>query len=123
MRVQNCINPKLLNISGLEQIAKITTLYTFYKNIYCNIPDKNLNLDNFLPNYVINQPEIQARKLNMQEYNEFNVPFSLRELTEAHKQAKNNTSMGIEGFTYTALKFLWPLVGPCIAKGFESMVE
>ena len=71
------------------------------------------------------QKYIQARKLNEQEYNEFNIPTSLQEqeLTEALKQIKNNTSPGIEGYTYAALKFLWPLVGPCIAQGFESMVE
>ena len=65
-----------------------TDLVDFYKNIYCKIPNKTLNLNNFLPDYVINQPEIQARKLNEQEYNEFNIPILLRELTEALKQTK-----------------------------------
>ena len=100
-----------------------TDLVNFYKNIYCNIPNKTLSLNEFLPDYVIDQPEIQARKLNEQDYNEFNTPITLRELTEALKQTKNNTSPGIDGYTYAALKLLWPLVGPCIAQGFESMVE
>ena len=100
-----------------------TDLVNFYKNIYCKIPNKTLTLPDFLPDYVIDQPEIQARKLNEQEYNEFNIPILLHELTEALKQTKNNTSPGIDGYTYAALKFLWPLVGPCIAQGFESMVE
>ena len=98
-----------------------TDLVDFYKNIYCKIPNKTLTLTEFLPDYVIDQPEIQARKLNEQEYNEFNIPILMQELTEALKQTKNNTSPGIDGYTYTALKFLWPLVGPCIAQGFESM--
>ena len=100
-----------------------TDLVDFCKDIYCKIPNKTLNLNNFLPDYIINQPEIQARKLNKQEYNEFNIPILLRELTDALKKTKNNTSPGIDGFTYAALKFLWPLVGPCISKGFQSMVE
>ena len=41
----------------------------------------------------------------------------------SNKQTINNTSPGIDGYTYSALKFLWLLVGPCIAQGFESMVE
>ena len=77
----------------------------FYKDIYCKIPYKTLNLNNFLPDYIINQPEIQARKLNEQEYNEFNIPISLRELTEVLKQTKKNTSPGIDKFTYAALNF------------------
>ena len=51
-----------------------TDLVNFYKNIYCKIPKKTLTLPDFLPDYVIDQPEIQARKLNEQEYNEFNTP-------------------------------------------------
>ena len=96
---------------------------TKFLNIYCKIPDKTLTLNNFLPDYVIDQPEIQARKLNEQEYNEYNIPISQRELTEVLKQTKNNTSPTIDGYTYAALKVLLPLVGPCIAQGFESMVE
>ena len=76
-----------------------TDLVDFYKNIYCKIPNKTLTLPDFLPDYVTDQPEIQARKLNEQEYNEFNIPISLRELTEALKQTKNNTSPGIDGYT------------------------
>ena len=57
-------------------------LVEFYKNIYCKIPQKTLNLEDFLPNYIINQPEIQTHKLNEQECNQFYVPISLREQTE-----------------------------------------
>ena len=41
-----------------------TDLVDFYKNNYCKIPNKTLTLPDFLPDYVIDQPEIQARKLN-----------------------------------------------------------
>ena len=65
-----------------------TDLVDFYKNIFCKTPNKILTLNNFLPDYVINQPEIQVRKLNEQEYNEFNIPILLRELNEALRQTK-----------------------------------
>ena len=65
-----------------------TDLVDFYKNIYCKIPNKTLTLTDFLLDYVIDQPDIQARKLNEQEYNEFKIPILLRELTEALKQTK-----------------------------------
>ena len=64
--------------------------------------NKTLTLNNFLPDYVIDQPEIQACKLNEQEYNEYNVPISLQELTEVLRQTKNNRSPGIDGYTYAA---------------------
>ena len=111
---KNCADGKYPDYNNNDELN--TDLVDFYKK-------KTLTLTNFLPDYVINQPEIQARKLNEQEYNEFDIPILLLELTEALKQTKNNTSPGIDGYTYAALKFLWPLVGPCIAQGVESMVE
>ena len=74
-----------------------TDLVDFCKDIYCKIPNKTLNLNNFLPDYIINQPEIQARKLNEQEYNKFNIPILLRELTEALKQTKTIQAQGLTG--------------------------
>ena len=74
-----------------------TDLVDFYKDIYCKIPNKTLNLKNFLPDYIINQPEIQSQKLNEQEYNEFNILISLCELTEALKQTKTIQAQGLTG--------------------------
>ena len=33
------------------------------------------------------------------------------------------SSPGLNGFTYTIIKFLWPLIGHPVTKGFEVMVE
>ena len=109
-----CANVEYCNYNNNQELNK--DLVDFYKNIYCKITNKTLNLNNFLPDYVINQPEYKNASSTSKN---FNIPISLCELTEALKQTKNNTSPEIDGFTYTSLKFLWPLhSGPIYIQRF-----
>ena len=41
----------------------------------------------------------------------------------AYKSIRKDSSPGLDEFTYVIIKFLWPLIGHPITKGFEVMVE
>ena len=50
------------------------------------------------------------------------MPISPHELTKALDETKLGSSPGLDGFTYSVIKFLWPLIGHPITKGFEVMI-
>ena len=43
--------------------------------------------------------------------------------TASSGEVKLGSSPGLDGYTHVILKFLWPLIGHVLAKGFEVMVE
>jgi len=95
----------------------------FFKDIYGKIPDKSLTLEQFLTPDILNSDYVQSKKLSNLDSARDNVPISHHELTEALEETKLGSSPGLDGYTYVVLKFLWPLIGHVLAKGFEVMVE
>ena len=44
-------------------------------------------------------------------------------LTDPLNTTKRNTGPGTDGFTYTVLKYIWPLVGLPTQQGVEKLIE
>ena len=95
----------------------------YFKGIYSIIPEKTLTLEEFLTPEILNSEHVQSKKLSDLQSNIDNVPISHHELSKALDETKTGSSPGLDGFTYTVIKFLWPLIGHPIAKGFEKMIE
>ena len=66
---------------------------------------------------------VQSKKLSNLDSERDNVPIIHYELTKALEETKIGSSPGLDGFTYAIIKFLWPLIGHPVTKGFEVMVE
>ena len=98
-------------------------LNKYFKNVYSKIPDKTLTLDQFLSPEILNSDYVQSKKLSDIQSNADNVPISHRELSKALDETKIGSSPGLDGFTYSVIKFLWSLIGHPITKGFEIMIE
>ena len=71
----------------------------------------------------MNSDFVQSNKLSNLDSERDNVPITHYELTKALEETKKGSSPGLEGFTYAIIKFLWPLIGRPVTKGFEVMVE
>ena len=95
----------------------------FFKGIYSKVPEKSLNLEEFLTPEIMNSDYVQSKKLSNLDSERDNVPITHYELTKALEETKIGSSPGLDGFTYAVLKFLWPLIGHPVTKGFEVMVE
>ena len=95
----------------------------FFKDIYSKIPEKSLNLEEFLTPEIMNSNYVRSKKLSNLDSERDNVPITHYELTKALEETKMGSSPGLDGFTYAIIKFLWPLIGHPVAKGFEVMVE
>ena len=70
----------------------------------------------------MNSDYVQSKKLSNFDFERNNVPITY-ELTKAFEETKIGSSPGLDGFTYAVLKFVWPLIGHPVTKGFEAMVE
>ena len=95
----------------------------YFKSVYSIVPEKTLTLEEFLTPEILNSEHLQSKKLSDLQSNVDNVPISHQELSKALDETKAGSSPGLDGLTYTVIKFLWPLIGHPIAKGFEVMIE
>ena len=66
---------------------------------------------------------IQNMKLTDEESTKDDIPITLKELTDALNTTTCNTSPGTDGYTYSVLKYIWPLVGLPMQRGFSKMIE
>ena len=66
---------------------------------------------------------VQSKKLSNLDSERDNVPITHYELTKALGETKIGSSPGLDLYTYAVIKFLWPLIGHPVTKGFEIMVE
>jgi len=98
-------------------------LCNYFKNIYSKIPEKTLSLEQFLTPEIMNSEYVQSKKLSNLDSERDNVPITHYELTKALGETKIGSSPGLDGYTYAVLKFLWPLIGHPVTKGFEIMIE
>ena len=98
-------------------------LCNYFKNIYSKIPEKSLSLKQFLTPEIMNSDYVQSKKLSNLDSERDNIPITHHELTKALEETKIGSSPGLDGFTYAVLKFLGPLIGHPVTKGFEVMVE
>ena len=71
----------------------------------------------------MNSEYVQFKKLSNLDSERDNVPITHYELTKALGETKIGLSPGLDGYTYAVIKFLWPLIGHPVTKGFEIMVE
>ena len=71
----------------------------------------------------MNSDYVQSKKLSNLDSERDNVPITHYELTKALEETKICSSPGFDGFMYAIIKFLWPLIGHPVTKGFEAMVE
>ena len=95
----------------------------YFKEIYSKIPNKSLTIDQFLSPEIVNSDHVKSKKLSNLDSARDNIPISHLELTKALNETKLGSSPGLDGFSYAVIKYLWPLIGHPIAKGFEVMVE
>ena len=87
------------------------------------MPVKTLTLEQFLTPEMLNSEHVQSKKLSDIQSSADNAPISHQELSKALDETKTGSSPSLDGFTYTVIKFLWPLIGHPIAKGFEVIIE
>ena len=95
----------------------------YFKSVYSKIPHKTLTLEQFLTPEILNSDYVQSKKLSNIQSTTDNVPISHHEFTKALDETKTGSSPGLDGFMYSVIKFLWPLIGHPITKGFEVMIE
>ena len=98
-------------------------LCNYFKDFYSKIPEKSLNLEEFLTPDIMNSDYVQSKKLSNLDSERDNFPITHYELTKALEETKIGSSPGLDSFTYAIIKFLWPLIGHPVTKGFEVMVE
>ena len=90
----------------------------YFKSVYSIVPEKALTLEQFLTPEILNSEHVQSKKLSDIQSSADNAPISHHELTKALDETKTGSSPGLDGFTHTVIKFLWPLFGHPIATGF-----
>ena len=95
----------------------------YFKDIYSNILEKSLSLEQFLTPENMNSEYVQSKKLSNLDSERNNVPISHYKLTKALEETKIGSKPGLEGYTYAVLKFVCPLIGHPVAKGFKIMVD
>jgi len=71
----------------------------------------------------MNSEYVQSKKLSNFDSERDNVPITHYELTKALEETKIESSPSLDRYTYAVLKFLWPLIGQPVTKGFKVMVE
>ena len=103
--------------------ARNDYIKSFYGKIYQSQNLPNISIEDFLGEDILNNHEVQGKKLTENRKQLLDRPLTLQELEESLNSANFNSAPGIDGLSNRTLKAFWPLIKNALLNGFMGMIE
>ena len=105
------------------QQDRSTYISNFYRSIYSKGPSTDHNIERFLGQEISDCQYVANKKLSEAQKIAFESDISLTELDKCIKSANKDSAPGLDGWSYKALDFLWPVFRVSLKNAFTYMCD